>query len=58
MTDEGGTKLNECVTQETPGFTVEACMCTDNLCNDATNSVLHSFVILLLPTIAFLVAAY
>jgi len=58
VTDEGGTKLNECVTQETPGFTVEACMCTDNLCNGATNSVLHSFVILLLPTIAFLVAAY
>ena len=50
VTDEGSTILNDCVTQELPGFQVEACFCQDNLCNGA-KAVFESFVILLLPTI-------
>ena len=56
MTDEGGTKLNDCVTQEVPGYTVEACMCTDNLCNGANNNVIHSLILLLVPTVILLLA--
>ena len=55
VTDDGSTKLNDCVTQEVPGYTIEACMCTDNLCNRG-NNILHSLALLLVPTIALLVA--
>ena len=55
-TDDGSTKLNDCVTQEVPGYTIEACMCTDNLCNGGDGLALHSLALLLVPTIALLVA--
>ena len=56
VTDDGSTKLNDCVTQEVPGYTIEACMCTDNLCNGGNGLVLHSLALLLVPTIALLLA--
>ena len=56
VTDDGSTKLNDCVTQEVPGYTIEACMCTDNLCNGGNGLDLHSLALLLASTIALLLA--